>query len=75
MHVYKLSQMSTDAVPQLSPNCSPTISQFAIVDFPCRQLFGNSEWFTKVVKVVRVVKVVKSAFNVVNMRFFRRKGG
>jgi hypothetical protein len=65
--------MSTDAVSGLSPNCSPTISQFAMVDFPCRQLFGNSEWFARVVKVVRVVKVAKSAFNVVNLRFFAKK--
>ena len=70
VHIYKLSQMSTDAVPQLSPNCSPTISQFAMVDFPCRQLFGNSEQLTK---VVRVVKVVKPVFNVVNLRFFCEK--
>jgi len=62
--------MSTDAVSQLSPNCSPIISQFAIVDFSCRQLFGISEQLTRVVRVVRVVKVVKSAFNVVNLRFF-----
>jgi len=62
--------MSTEAVSQLSPNCSPTISQFAMVDFPCRQLFGNSEQLTRVVRVVRVVKVVKSVFNVVNLYFF-----
>ena len=67
-----MSQTSTEAVPQRSPNCSPTFSQLAIVDFPCRQLFGNSEQLTK---VVRAVKVAKSAFNVVNLRFFCKNSG
>jgi len=31
VHVYKLSQMSTDAVSGLSPNCSPTIFQLLIL--------------------------------------------
>ena len=70
MYVYKLSQMSTDAVSQLSPNCAPTISQLLILtSFAVR----GSEISVIGDKVVRVVKVVKSVFNVVNLRFFCEK--
>ena len=67
VHVYKLSQMSTDVVSGLSPNCAPTISQLMILT---SLAVRGSEDSVIGDKVVRVVKVVKSVFNVVNLRFF-----